>query len=616
MSAGASQSQAASGRGSVLLPVLLLGLLVVGIYGRVVGHEFVSLDDPSYILDNPHVVRGLSWDGVRWAFTTFHASNWHPLTWLSHMVDVELFGLEPGGHHAVSVLLHALNAALLFMALRGMTAEPWPSFLAAALFAVHPLCVESVAWAAERKDALSGTFWMLVLVAYGGYARGPRPSRFALVFGLLALGLMAKPMLVTLPLVLLLLDAWPLGRWRPGLRSAGGLLLEKLPLLGLSAASSVVTVLAQRGALAPIQELVLGTRLANALVAYVAYAWNALWPAGLACFYPHAAIVAPERSSRWIAEGVGAGVLLVIVTLAVVRARTRRPYLAVGWLWYVGTLVPVIGVFQVGSQSMADRYTYLPSVGLGLMLAWGVKELAAGLPRARWVPGAAATAGVAALAVWAWIQVGHWRDSRALFEHAIRVTSRNYFAHASLAATLLEAGEIDLARSHYERALGIVPNYARARRGLGDVFERQGEVAPAAAEYERALRDNPRDVETLNSLGVMLKRQGNLAGAAARYEEALRIRPEFARAHYNLANVHELRGDLGRAALHYERAIALDPRHARAHYGLGLILERQGDLRGAARHYAEALRVDPGYGSAREALARIGAAGSEAAAGR
>ena len=554
--------------GRTLLPVLFFVLLVLLPYGQVWQHEFVRFDDYEYIVENPIVREGLSWEGTKWALTTYHQANWHPLTWLSHMVDCQLFGLEPGWHHIINVMFHALNAVLLFVCLRFMTKAFWPSLLVAALFAVHPLRVESVAWAAERKDVLAGLFWMLTMLAYGRYARRPRLGRYALVFVCLGLGLMAKPMLVTLPFVLLLLDIWPLGRLDlTGRRSVAAaralvLLREKLPLMALAAASSLVTWLAQQsgGAFEKLEGLSLSSRFANALVAYVAYLWKTVWPRDLAFYYPHPAIVSTDPLSSLIGPAVGAGLLLALLTFLVSRSATRRPYLVVGWLWYLGTLLPVIGLFQVGNQSMADRYAYLPLVGIYILVAWGARDLTARWRRGRFVLAIPFLVLLPILSAVTWVQVGYWRNSLTLFQHALDATTDNYVAH----------------------------------NNLGNVFTRQGDLGQAAAHYEQALRIKPDLPEAQNNLGNALVGQGDPARAVAHYEEAIRLRPEYDTAHYNLGIALEAQGKLVQAMAHYERALRINPELAEAHDRLADMLAKRGDAHEAVSHYRQAVRLKPG----------------------
>jgi len=533
-----------SSRVAVLIALALVAGVVV-LYGQLAGHDFVRFDDFGYIVDNPNVRDGLTWQGVRWAFTSFHMANWHPLTWISHMADCEMFGLDPGGHHLTSAVIHGINAALLFLALRLMTGRVWPSVAVAALFAVHPLRVESVAWASERKDVLAGLFFMLGLLAHTHYARRPGPARYALVVSALALGLMAKPMLVTLPLVLLLLDYWPLGRMTTrgsagGLPALRGAVLEKIPLLALCAASAAITVVAQRGggAVIELDAIPVHVRVANALVAGVTYIGKTLWPANLAFYYPYPT-PGPGVSAAFAVAALCGAIALVAVSVLVAMQARRRPYLLTGWLWYVVTLLPVIGLVQVGNQSMADRYTYLPVIGIALAVVWAAAEFAERWPAAR-LPLAATGAGIVVLLSAAtWREARHWRDSRALFEHALSVTSGNYFVH--------------------------------------------------------------------NNLGNLLAREGDLPGAAAQFGQALAIRPDFTEALNNLGSVAARAGRHDRALAIYERAIALRPDYAKAHYNLGLSLEALDRLEEAEDHYRLALQRDPSLIEARERLAELAA---------
>ena len=404
---------------TVLVVCSLLLLAVALVFGQTLRFDFVNYDDNDYVYGNPHVAHGLTARGMTWAFATGHASNWHPLTWLSHMVDCQLYGLKwPGGHHLTNVLLHAASTIILFLVLREMTGQLWPSAFVAALFAIHPLHVESVAWVAERKDVLSGLFFMLTLAAYVRYARRPFSlGRYLLVAALFALGLMAKPMLVTLPFVLLLLDYWPLGRFSPRIavdgRTENGrgrlsiampLLLEKLPLLSLAAISCVVTVWAQRGAVSSLDVVPFSSRVANAAISYTAYLGQLFHPIGLAVFYPH------PKNNVPIGEVFGAFLLMAGIFAAVIASRRKCPYLLVGWLWYVGTLVPVIGLMQVGAQARADRYTYLTQIGLYIAIAWGVSQLSSVWPHRRWVCGATSALVMVLLAICAWGQASYWCD--------------------------------------------------------------------------------------------------------------------------------------------------------------------------------------------------------------
>jgi tetratricopeptide (TPR) repeat protein len=607
--------------------------LVAVLYGRVGGYEFITLDDRRYVLENPQVRQGLTWDSARWAFTSFHIANWHPLSWLSHMLDVELFGPEPGPAHLTNVVLHASNAVLLFLTLRFMTGAVWPCALVATLFAVHPLRVESVAWVSERKDVLSGLFWMLTMLAYAWYARRPALSRYLVVFAALALGLMSKPTLVTLPCVLLLLDVWPLRRWRlPGSRSQGyvadagsdpsgagarpvhWLLLEKLPLLGLSAASSVVTVLAQQSGLAigTLESVPMGARLANAAVAYVAYLWKTLWPANLAIIYPHPALISADAASTLLVPSIAAGLMLACVTFLVILSARRRTYLAVGWLWYLGTLVPMVGLVQVGSQAMADRYSYLPLLGIYIGIAWGLRDLLMRWPVRRPLLVGMSAALLAVYGAATWSQVGTWRNSLSVYEHAVRATENNYSAHSSLGLVLRSEGKLAEAEAHFQRAISIKPDYAFAHTNLGVVFELQNKLAQAAAQHEEALRIRPDYAKAHNNLGIVRSKQGRLAEAIARFERAVEIRPVYALAHTNLGAALIRRGDLVQAIAHLERAVRIQPDYAKGHNNLGVALRNQGRLTEALDHFELAVRIDPSYAKARrnlqETRARLAAA--------
>jgi tetratricopeptide (TPR) repeat protein len=439
----------------------LLLLAIFAVYGQVVHHDFIQLDDNAYLLDNSHVRSGITPENITWAFTTFHASNWHPLTWLSHMADVQFFGMNPGRHHLINVALHMVNTLLLFQLLCRITGAFWRSAAVAALFAVHPLHVESVAWVAERKDVLSALFFMLTLNFYAGYAEQRKRTYYVLALFAFAMGLMAKPMLVTVPFVLLLLDYWPLLRihdgdysknstapWRP----LTTLLLEKIPFLIFAAATCAVTIAAQQNAMASLESRLLSDRLANAVVAYLSYLGKLLWPLNLAVFYPF-----PKFYPLW--HPLMAGALLVAISLFVIRVRQRRPYLFVGWFWYLGTLVPVIGILMVGLQAMADRYTYLPMIGIYILAVWGAHDMFAKVSYRRSVLIFLAVVLFPLLSVVSWRQVGFWRNTTTLFSHAIDVTSGNYLAHYILGRELVKAGQYNQARRHFDEAEKIAPWY-------------------------------------------------------------------------------------------------------------------------------------------------------------
>lgn len=554
------------------------------VYGRALSHEFVDWDDPQYLVENPQVTEGLSLESISWALTANYAANWHPLTWMSHMVDCELFGLEAGGHHAVSVVLHALNAVLLFLALRGMTGAFGPALFVAFLFALHPLRVESVAWASERKDVLSGFFWMLCLWFYAGYAARRRRRDFFAVAVCLGLGLMSKPMLVTLPFVLLLLDVWPLGRRERG-ESWGRLVLEKAPLFGLVVASSLLTLIAQKkgGAVVPLLAVPLEERVGNALVSYGAYLGKTIWPTKLAFYYPHPSLAG--SSSLLFPAVLSAGLLLVLSGLAF-WVRRSRPYVVVGWLWYLGTLVPVIGILQVGGQSFADRYTYLPSIGIGLALGWAGKELFS--PR---VEGAvergvgakilsiAGALGILVLAGVSLVQVGTWKNSQSLFEQALRVTRNNDVAHQKLAIDLDRRNKPEEAISHYRMAVEINPEYAEAHYNLAVMLTRRGDAQEARHHYSEALRVFPGYAKARYGLGLLSLDGGDLDSALREFEESLRLDPELVDAYNNRGVVYARQGRFRAAIAEFEAVLEIDPENLEAKANLRIARKKVGQER-------------------------------------
>ena len=550
-----------------LLVVLFLALATVAVYWPVRGHEFVNYDDGPYVYENPHVRAGLTGESVKWAFTAMHSYNWHPLTWLSHMLDCQLYGLDSGKHHITSLLFHAANTALLFLVLRRMTGALWRSAFVAALFALHPLHVESVAWVSERKDVLSTLFWLLTMLAYVRYAEKRCPARYVPVVVLFALGLTAKPMLVTLPIVLLLLDYWPLGRVEDELSVAGTkvgaywrLVREKLPLFALAAASGVITYLVQRsgGAVKTLEQFSPGIRVGNAFVAYLKYIGKMFWPRALAVFYPH-----PGSALRlW--QVVAAVLLLASISALVYRLRRRHRYLVMGWAWYVVTLIPVIGILQVGTHEMADRYTYVPLVGLFVMVAWGVPEMVARWRHRQVGLAVSAAAVLSVLTACTWQQVGHWRDSETLFEHTLRVTSNNALAHTNLGHALLEQGKADEATGHLTKALAIQPGYVKARTNLGIALAGQGRFDEAVAHFAEALACDPDNLDAHYNMGVAMIKRGDLKAAAGHFSEVLRIKPDDADAHFSLGAILMTQGKLSEAAAEFEEVLRLRPEHGNA----------------------------------------------------
>lgn len=613
-------------------------MLVCVAFGQTLGHDFVQYDDQSYVLDNPQVRRGLSMEGIVWAFTRSHVANWHPLTWLSHMADVQLHGLNPRGHHATNLLLHAVNTVLLFAALRWLT-TPWQqtetqatyagkakspqekkpkrgalsdglaatdvetlwsrgaAALVAALFAVHPLHVESVAWIAERKDLLSTFFGLLALVAYRWYVAAPSIARYACIVACLAGSLMSKAMLVTLPAVLLLLDYWPLRRLVPGpafFTEARRLLVEKLPLLALVVVSSVVTLLSQRteGAMQELARFPLIDRIANAVVAYAAYLVKAAWPVDLTCFYPH-----PGRDllsqPAFVGQLAAASVLLLAISAFVWFHRRSRPYLIVGWLWYLGTLVPVIGLVQVGEQAYADRYTYVPLIGIFVLVVWGARDLCRGLRLSPALPIAAAACVVATCTVLTWQQVQVWQNSLTLFAHNAKVRPDSYVAHWGLARALIEKGRIEDALHHAQRSLQLRPNHPFSHRAFGGVEAARGNWAAAQSHFERALAIRPDDAESLTARGVSFAQQGQTERAIEDFQRALEVNPSLEAARLEWVRTLITAGRLDEARQSLGPALQQHPDEAEWHALQGMLLVRQGDHAAAVDSYRRATKLAP-----------------------
>jgi tetratricopeptide (TPR) repeat protein len=585
------------------------------IFGQTVRYEFVNIDDDIYVYENPRITSGLTFQGIRWAF--FHSySNfghsysyyWAPLPALSHMLDCQLYGLSPGGHHLMNVLLHSATAVLLFLVLREMTGMLWRSAFVASVFAIHPLRVESVAWIAERKDVLSGLFFVLTLAAYVSYVRhlggkGSRARYFA-VASLFAIGLMSKPSLVTLPFVLLLLDYWPLNRLdQPFSANASaepirrqdsfsvfkGLLIEKIPLFGLSAASCVVTILTMTHTLVPVEQRSMAARLGNAIVSYTTYVGQTFYPANLAVFYPFPASGIPP----W--EILLSLVLLAFVTVGGFVLRRSKPYLVVGWLWYLGMLTPTIGLIQAGEQARADHFTYLPHIGLLLLIAWAMGDLCASPHRRRPVLGAGALMAVAALMACAHVQASHWKNSVSLLSHTLACTSGNNAAHNNLGTALLQMGRVDEAAIHFQKILEVQPQNAEARNNLGNVLFQKGRVDEAVADYQKALEINPKFALARYNLGVAFLQSGRVHDAVGDFQKAVKIAPDFAKAHYNLGIALVQLGQVSDAVVHYNKALEINPNYAESEYNLGIALLQIGRLDEAVSHYNKALVINPNY---------------------
>jgi tetratricopeptide (TPR) repeat protein len=508
-------------------------MLTWAVFGQTLWHEFINYDDPRYVYENTKITSGLSLSGIAWAFTHIHSMNWHPLTTISHMLDCQLFGLKEGWHHFTNVLLHTFAAILLFLALLQMTGALLRSAFVAAVFAIHPLRVESVAWIAERKDVLSGVCFMLTLLAYVYYTRAPSLKRYLGVALVFVLGLMSKPMLVTLPLVLLVLDYWPLSRIG-GHRSGAGRqllmpVLEKIPLIALSAVSSFVTLLVQKGAVGWTEQLPKADRINNAVVSYAAYIWQMFWPVRLAVFYPH-----PEHRLP-LGEIISCLLLLICITAVAVALRKQRPYLITGWLWYLGMLVPVIGLVQVGWQGRADRYTYLPQIGLYIAATWAVADLTALWRHQRTILSAAAIFIIGVLSSCAWVQTTYWRDSETLFKHALAVTTNNDVAENNLGIVFLRQGKLDQAISLLQAAVDLRPDNSPAHENLAKALLQNGQVADALIHYRKLLELQPDNIEVHNIVGTVLIQQGRIREGVEEWQKVLAIQPDNGNAMSNLA---------------------------------------------------------------------------------
>ena len=585
-----------------VLICLVLVIVVLVAYGSLFGRdvEFFNLDDGDYVYANPEVRAGLTGESIRWAFTTFHAANWHPLTWLSLQIDHEFYGLAPGGFHFTNVLLHAASAVLLLFALESMTKDFWPSAFVAALFALHPSHVESVAWIAERKDVLSGLFWMLTLVAYAWYAERPSLGRYMLVVASFVLGLMAKPMLVTLPCVMLLLDYWPLRRWRsrrpaandsrslpPGefaTASLKCLLLEKAPLLAIAAAASAITTLAQNiGQTPELGQLPLLQRLLGAAIAVLSYLVQTFWPIGLAPLYTS------PRNAFSNFNGLAAAALLVILTIVLLLLGRRRNYLTVGWLWFLGTLVPVLGIVQIGIHTMADRYTYIPQIGLFIIIAWGARDVFMRHLSARML---AITGGGVLLTCFTFtlMQAQLWRSNVLLWEHAVAVTTDNFGAHDHLAEALVDKGRIADALPHYRRAVELEPRYLRTYMHMGQALQRLEKWDQAADCYRALLHLEPKGIRAEYELGYCLMNMGQMEEALVPLTSVVEAQPELAEAHVNLGTALLHRGRYDAAAREASAALKLAPELPEARQLQGLIDAVLGKPMEAERHFREALQ--------------------------
>jgi len=614
---------------------ILLVIATFIAYMQVLKYGFItSFDDTEYLTSNWNIKAGLTKESIVWAFSTSYASNWHPVTWLSHMLDYEFYGLEPFGHHLTSLLFHIINTLLLFGVLLKMTGALWRSGLVSVLFALHPLNVESVAWVSERKNVLSTFFLLLTLWAYVKYVDKKNARNYLLVVLFLVLGLMSKPMLVTLPFVLLLLDFWPLKRF--GEVRPARLIFEKVPLFILLIGSCVATFIAQKsgGAIRSSEFSSLYFRIANALVSYFEYLRNMLWPSGLSVFYPHPGNALP------IWKPLACTIVLVVVTIWVVKEIRRAPYLAVGWFWYLGTLVPVIGIVQVGEQAMADRYTYVPLIGIFIAIAWSLPEqIKTG--KEKLLPILSGIV-ISLLIALTWIQVSHWKNSITLFKHAINVTDTKYLGVATihaflgdayhregelgiaisefkksldldpanlyslnnLAATLAEQGNLKEGLSYAQKLSRLQPDYTPGLITMGNILEETGKLDQAQIYYEQVLELDSDSFENYLNLANILYRKGNLEGAIPHYKKVIILNPNLLEAHYNLGNIFGQLGQPIDAKKEFEQAIRCDEKQPMPHYGLGLIQLQAGNYLKAIEAFEQALSLNPKLEQARHFLAQ------------
>ena len=630
--------------------------------------DFINYDDPSYVIENVHVQNGITIESIRWAFTTGYASNWHPVTWMSHMLDVQLFGLKPQWHHLTNLLFHIVNTLLLFFVFHRMTKAPWKSAFVVALFALHPLHVESVAWVSERKDVLSTFFWMLAMGAYVHYVEHRTedgrqktedgrqktdilgfPSsvfRYSAVLIFFGLGLMAKPMLVTFPFVLLLLDYWPLQRFEPKksareisteasrqraqspgnkkkgesakMRTGQGILKEekpaaqnfqwasirpliweKMPLFAMAALSSIVTFVVQQkgGAVKSIEAFPPGVRIANACVSYIVYIGKTIWPINLAVFYPH-----PGSLPLW--QPLGAVLLLIAVTVSVIRTAKKLPCLIVGWLWFAGTLVPVIGIVQVGRQAMADRYTYIPLIGLFVMAAWGIPELLK-----KWRPNrfptlrkealfAASGLVLLSLLIVTWTQAGYWRNNIALYDHSLKAAGLSDIILCNRGNAYGEIGNHEQAISDFDRAIQINPDYANAYHDRGVVYGKLGDRGQAISDFDRAVEINPKYAAAYNNRGAVYDILGKKRQAIQDFNKAIEMNPEYAEAYYNRGAAYGELGEQRQAISDYDRAIEINPKFAEVYINRGAAYRELGDRRQAISDFDRAIEINPDYAKA------------------
>ncbi|MGA2914841.1 MAG: tetratricopeptide repeat protein [Sedimentisphaerales bacterium] len=566
----------------------VLTLATTAVYYRVCTYDFVNYDDNVYVYKNPNIQAGITLKNIKWAFTAGYASNWHPLTWLSLMLDRQLFGPDASGFHFTNLIFHIANTLLLFIVLKLMTNAIWQSAFVAALFVLHPLHVESVAWVSERKDVLSTFFWLLTMWAYVRYAGRGKISNYLLVVIFFVFGLLSKPMVVTLPFVLLLLDYWPLQRLNTK-RSLPHLLIEKIPLFVIAATSCIITLIVQREskAVMNLAEFPLKIRIYNTFSSYIQYIIKMIWPAKLAMFYPH---FGQNVSILFI---VISALILAAVTIFVLLFSKNHRYLGTGWFWYLGTLVPVIGIVQVGSQAMADRYTYITLTGLFIIIVWGISELSEKWPYRKNVLWASSLIVLSVLAVCSFIQQGYWKNTITLCEHALKVTDNNFQAHFSLAGKLIEEGRIEEAIRHSGEAVRIVPDYVEPIITLANALQMSGRIDEAIHYYERALKIAPGSADVYLNYGYALAAKGKFDDAISLYNKGLQIAPDSIELHINLGTALARSGRLDEAVKEYQKSLQMKPDNPEVLESLGIILFQQGKTDEAFKYFTETLRIDP-----------------------
>ncbi|UCF43904.1 MAG: tetratricopeptide repeat protein [Planctomycetota bacterium] len=574
----------------ILLIYIALAAGTFAAFEPALHNDFVGYDDPYYVTDNPNVNVGLTRKSIAYALTAAHGAIWNPVTTLSHMLDCQLFGLNPFWHHLTSLLFHVASTLLLFGILKRMTGSLWPSAFVAAAFALHPLRLESVAWVSSRKDVLSVFFWMLTMWAYIRYTEHAGIRRYLLVFLFLWLGLLAKPMLLTLPFALLLLDYWPLRRFQPPIKKTTlRLIAEKLPLFALVGVVGLIAYIVpqSQGALKLTQSLSLSTRFANALVGYIAYIGKIFYPADLVVLYPH------PRDTLPAFQPIASLLLLALISAAVFYKTSNRRYLRMGWLWYLGTLLPVIGLVQLGHQAIADRYTYLPSIGIFIIVAWGAAELLtkSRLPKA--VPAISAAAILIALSVSTRVQARYWQNSLTLYERAVTVTKNNHIMHYNYANALLRAGRFDDALTNFKQALKINPQYFDARNGIGRALLKQGKTDDAIAYFSEMLRLKPGYYKAHYNIALAMTEKGDYDNAIEHFHKALRVKPDWPDAYYNMGRAFYLQGDRDAAAKQFIRALRLKPDYLTARVKLAQTLTEMGETPYAVDHYRKALELRP-----------------------